>query len=176
MLKKKNYYIDNKKFQEELIKYQSQLKQNIENNLPEPKANDYIGKCILDIAKNYSNKPKFIGYTNLWKEEMMADAIISCIKYGIKKYNTEKYNNPLAYFTEIVHWCFVRRIGIEKFEQYKKLKSQMDNDLILKLSINSYKNDKNEFADDIIKTFEDKIKNKVKKTPKKGIEVFIDSE
>lgn len=172
---KPNHYVNNKKFQEELLNYHAKLKEASEKGEPDPIANDYIGKCILDIAYSYASKSKFLGYTNLWKEEMISDAIDSCVRYGIKSYNPEKYSNPLAYFTEVVHWSFVRRINREKKEQYMKLKSQTDNDLLLKLSQNSYKNENNEIADNLIKQFEDKIKaSKLKKNPKKGIEAFIE--
>ena len=175
MAKKHNHYIDNKLFQQALVDYHIKLKEARANGDPDPRANDYIGKCILLITNRYASKSKFFGYSNLWKEEMIADAIDSCVRYGIKSYNPEKFSNPLAYFTEVTHWSFVRRINEEKKEQYRKLKSMTETDLLLKLSQNSYKNESNEIADSLIKSFEDKMKNKkVQKNAKKGIEVFIE--
>lgn len=168
-------YINNKTFQDEMVKYNKELTAAIEAGIEEPRANDYIGKAIVSIAQKYSNKSKFYGYTNLWKQEMVSDGIESCIKYGLKNYNPNKFSNPMAYFTEIIHWSFVRRIKREKKEQYKKLKNQQDNELLVKLSTNKYKNNENEIADHLIKDFEKKMEeDKSKRNVKKGVELFID--
>lgn len=174
---KSNYYINNKLLQEEMIKYQNSLKEAKDQGKPEPKANDYIGKSLVDIATRYANKGKFFMYSKGWHDEMILDGIENCIKYGLKNYNPEKYSNPLAYFTEIIHWSFIRRIKREKKEQYKKLKCQVENELLIKLNSNKYINAENEIADNLIKDFEIKmIEEKNKRNVKKGVELFIDME
>ena len=171
----KKHYVNNKLLQEEMIKYQQSLRDCASQGKEEPRASDYIGKCILDIANRYSTKPKFYSYSKAWKDEMIPDGIENCIKYGLKNYNPEKFFNPLAYFTEIIHWSFVRRIKREKKEQYKKLKCQIDNELLEKLASNKYMSNENEIADHLIKDFEAKmIEDKKKRNVKKGIELFIE--
>jgi hypothetical protein len=178
MAKVKINYVDNKKLQEELVKYQQAVKEAKEKGEKEPKANDFIGKCIYDIATNYAKKGSFFSYTADWKTEMICDGIENCVKYGIKGYNTEKYSNPLTYFTEIIHWSFVRRIKREKKEQYKKLKNQINNELVQKLASNKYiENTPPEAVDKLIGEFEAKMnKDKNKKNTKKGIELFLEME
>lgn len=177
-MKKANHYINNKQLQEEMLLYNQKVIENRNNLKPEPPASTYIGQSILFIANRYASKHKFFGYTNLWKEEMIADGIEDCIKYGLKNYDPLKFSNPFAYFTEIIHWAFVRRIKREKLEQYKKLKNQQSNELIVQLSSNSYKNTENEIADNLIKDFERKIGEEKKKRSnvKKGVELFSEEE
>lgn len=176
MLKpKKIHYINNKKLQEEMLKYFQQCKEAKESNKQLPRANDYIGISIKHIATKYANKAKFFGYSNLWKEEMISDGIENCIKYGLNNYNPEKYSNPFAYFTEVIHFAFLRRIKREKKEQYKKLKSQQDNEHLVTLNSNKYKNNENEIADNMIKDFEHKmLDEKNKRNTKKGVELFLE--
>lgn len=158
-----------------MLIYQQKCKEASEAGKVDPVASNYIGECIFHIANKYSTKGKFFGYTNLWKEEMIYDGIENCIKYGLKNYNPQKYSNPFAYFTEIIHWSFIRRIKREKREQYKKLKIQLDNNLLVTLSSNKYKNNENETADHLIKDFEDKLsEEKNKRNIKKGIDLFVE--
>lgn len=168
-------YINNKTFQEEMIKYHKSLTDAIEKNEPEPKANDYIGKAIYQIATKYANKSHFYGYTNLWKDEMIWDGIENCIRYGLKNYNPEKYNNPMAYFTEIIKWAFIGRIQREKKEQYAKLKCQQSNEMLETVTRNKFKNGDNDIADHLIMNFERKMsESKIKRNVKKGIELFTE--
>ena len=44
---------------------------------------------------------------------MISDGIENCVQY-IHNFNPEKSQNPFAYFTQIIHYAFLRRIGKEK--------------------------------------------------------------
>lgn len=168
-------YVDNQKLQQEIVLYQQAIKEALANGKPEPRANDFIGKSIWDIAHRFATKRNWVGYTNLWKEEMIHDGIENCIRYGLKKYDAEKYNSPLNYFTKIIQQSFVRRIEREKKEQVTRLKSKLDNEQIILLADNSYKLADNETADRLIREFEEKqVKAKLKKNAKKGVELFMD--
>lgn len=171
-------YIDNKLLHAEMLKYHYAIKEAADLGIQEPIASDYIGDCIFKIAHKYATFWKFNRYSNSWKEEMISDGIENCIKYGLKGFNPEKYKNPLAYFTEIIHWSFIRRIKREKKEQYKKLKGHQEMDLLHKLNSNTYKsNFENEVADTIIADFEKKlVEEKEKRNTKKGIEAFIETD
>jgi len=172
---RKVHYVNNKKFQEEMLIYHQKLLLSKENNEPAPIPSNYIGECILHIAKNYSNKPKFFGYSNLWKEEMIADGIEDCIKNGLKNYDPTRFSNPFAYFTEVIHWAFVRRIKREKREQYKKMKNKQNNDLVLSLASNKYVKADDDVTDHLIKDFETKLEEeKTKRNSKKGIDLFCE--
>ena len=169
-------YIKKQVFHEELVKYQEKVKFAKANGLPIPPANDIIGRAIQQIAENYARRYNFNKYSNSWKEEMIGDAILNCIQYGLNSFNPEKSQNPFGYFTTVVEFSFIRRIKREKKEQYKKLKCQQENDLSYKLNSNAYRsNFENEIADFLIKDFENKLEEeKSKRTLKKGLEYFFD--
>ena len=43
----------------------------------------------------------------------ISDGIENCVQY-IHNFNPEKSKNPFAYFTQIIHYAFLRRIQREK--------------------------------------------------------------
>ena len=49
----------------------------------------------------------------MFKEDMISDGIEKCVQY-IHNFNPEKSKNPFAYFTQIIHYAFLRRIQREK--------------------------------------------------------------
>jgi hypothetical protein len=116
----KVHYVDNKAFQAALLAYKRKRELAAAEGRPEPRIPDYIGICIMDIAKNLATKGNFVNYT--YKEEMIGDGIENCIKY-MNNYDPDNYKNPLAYFTRIVWNQFILRIDSEKKETYVKYKS-----------------------------------------------------
>ncbi len=70
-----------------------------------------LGKMLLLIAKNLSNKGNFINYT--WKDDMIQEAVFTCCKY-LKNFNLEKSRNPFAYITTICSHAFVNYIIKQK--------------------------------------------------------------
>ena len=79
--------------------------------LPKPPIPRYIGECFLKIANHLSFKPNFVNY--MFKEDMISDGIENCVQY-IHNFNPEKSKNPFAYFTQVIHYAFLRRIQKEK--------------------------------------------------------------
>lgn len=112
-------YVDNEKLQATLVKYFEAIKLAKALGKDKPKIPDYIGECILTIANKYSTAGNWRNYS--YREEMVSDAIENCLQY-FENYDTNKYKNPLAYFTEICKWAFVRRIKKEQKQQYLKYK------------------------------------------------------
>jgi hypothetical protein len=108
------HYINNQEFYHAIIEYKEKLKTNPTERVPE-----YIGKCILDIARKYSTIPKFSGYS--FREEMISDAIENCLLY-LTNFDETKYSNPLAYYTQICFYAFLRRIAKEQKQSYIKYK------------------------------------------------------
>ena len=105
------HYVDNAKFLEEIKKWNEKRKEAEEQGEPTPQVTNYIGECFLKIANGLSYKPNFINYT--YKQEMISDGIENCLQY-IHNFNPEKSKNPFAYFTQIIHYAFLRRIQKEK--------------------------------------------------------------
>lgn len=79
-----------------------------------------LGEIFLIIATNLSNKSNFVGYT--WKDEMVAEAVYTCVKY-FKNFDQEKSNNPFAYITRICYNSFVN--SIKKNNRHGKIKQEL---------------------------------------------------
>ena len=109
--KKSEHYVNNKEFLEALIVYRSKVKAAQEAGEPLPRITNYLGECFLKIATHLSFKPNFVNY--MFKDDMVCDGIENCVQY-INNFNPEKSKNPFAYFTQIIHYAFLRRIQKEK--------------------------------------------------------------
>ena len=105
------HYVNNKEFLAALIKYREDVDIAKINDRPKPVIPRYIGDCFLKIANHLSFKPNFVNY--MFKEDMISDGIENCVQY-IHNFNPEKSQNPFAYFTQIIHYAFLRRIQREK--------------------------------------------------------------
>ena len=49
----------------------------------------------------------------MFRDDMISDGIENCVQY-IHNFDPEKSRNPFAYFTQIIHYAFLRRIQKEK--------------------------------------------------------------
>ena len=108
---KSEHYVNNKEFLAALIKYREDVEIAKLRDKPKPVIPRYIGECFLKIANHLSFKPNFVNY--MFKEDMISDGIENCVQY-IHNFNPEKSQNPFAYFTQIIHYAFLRRIQKEK--------------------------------------------------------------
>ncbi len=109
--KRSEHYVNNKEFLHALIKYKEDKVIAAEKGEPKPQIPRYIGECFLKIATHLSFKPNFVNY--MFKDDMICDGIENCVQY-IHNFNPEKSQNPFAYFTQIIHYAFLRRIQKEK--------------------------------------------------------------
>ena len=109
--KRSEHYVNNKEFLAALIKYREDKEIAVLQDKPKPPIPRYIGECFLKIANHLSFKPNFVNY--MFKEDMISDGIENCVQY-IHNFNPEKSQNPFAYFTQIIHYAFLRRIQREK--------------------------------------------------------------
>jgi DNA-directed RNA polymerase specialized sigma24 family protein len=71
-----------------------------------------LGEMVLLIATRYSEKGSFSGYT--YKDDMVCEAVLTCIKY-MHNFDVEKEGaNPFAYFSKIIHNAFLNFIAKQK--------------------------------------------------------------
>ena len=112
--KKKEHYVDNKKFLAALVVYRTECAEATEKGLGKPRVSNYIGDCFLKIATHLSYRPNFINY--MYREDMIGDGIENCVQY-IHNFDPDKSSNPFAYFTQIVYYAYLRRIAKEKRQQ-----------------------------------------------------------
>ena len=109
--KRSEHYVNNKEFLAAIIEYKRMIVEAEELGNPKPRIPNYIGECFLKIATHLSYKPNFVNY--MFKDDMVCDGIENCVQY-INNFNPEKSQNPFAYFTQIIHYAFLRRIQREK--------------------------------------------------------------
>lgn len=111
---KKNFYVDNELLYEAMVEYKKGLETDPKYPMPR-----YLAEGIMKIAHGLSNFYLYAGYTDLWKENMVDDAIFTCISY-VKSFNTEKYKNVHAYITKMCSSAFKHRLNIEKKKEATK--------------------------------------------------------
>lgn len=117
--KKTRAYVNNPDFYEAIVAYQKVVKthrrEQKQNNTdqPDPVIPRYIGECIMLICNNLAKKPNFFGYSPVWKEEFVSDAIERSIM-ALKNFDPKKSSNPFAYFTQIAYNAFLFRLKKEK--------------------------------------------------------------
>ncbi len=109
--KRSEHYVNNKEFLTAIIAYKDMIALAEARGEAKPVIPRYIGECFLKIANHLSFKPNFVNY--MFKDDMVCDGIENCVQY-INNFNPEKSKNPFAYFTQIIHYAFLRRIQKEK--------------------------------------------------------------
>ena len=105
------HYVNNKEFLAAIVEYKERVALAAERGEEKPRITNYLGECFLKIATHLSFKPNFVNY--MFKDDMVCDGIENCVQY-INNFNPEKSKNPFAYFTQIIHYAFLRRIQKEK--------------------------------------------------------------
>lgn len=99
---KEKFYVEPKKFDEEILKYYDSGEMS-----------DELASMVSKIANKLSYASNFVNYT--YREEMVGDGIVRMFKALMaKKYDREKGTNPFSYFTRIAFNAFRNRIKKEK--------------------------------------------------------------
>lgn len=117
------HYVNNKQLYEEMKKFRQSVQDARDQGLERPRVPEYIGECLILIARNLAKKINFAGYS--FKADMISDGIENCINY-IDNFDPEKSNNPFAYSTQIIYYAFLRRIQKEKRQAYIKHKNMIN--------------------------------------------------
>lgn len=179
-VKKSNHYVDNQKFYNEIVEYKKKVEIAKENGLEKPRLSEYIGKCIFLIAENLARRPRYMNYS--FVEEMKSDAIENSLRY-FDNFDTTKYDNPFAYFTQITNYAFLRRIKDEEKKRYviyKKFQESILDTADASLMVDMDDNHliTSQMYDNLnvfIKNFEDKekVKKEKRKSVREGLEKFV---
>lgn len=177
--KMNSHYVDNKKLYAVIVDHHKKVEEAKQQNKAVPRIPNYVGECILLIAQRLATKPNFVNYS--YREEMISDGIENCISY-FDNFDPTKYDNPFAYFTQIIYFAFIRRIQKEKKQIYIKYKT-VENSMLFNEIVEQGDDDvvyvptdfDAENVSEFIKWFEGNIdKKKVKR--KKGVETFIEED
>lgn len=94
------YYLTNRQLLEELMEYQ---KTKI--------VSEKLGGMFAALSKKVANRANFYRYT--YKDDMIAEAVLTCIKY-MDNFSPDKSKNPFSYFTTVVYHSFQGFINKEK--------------------------------------------------------------
>ena len=137
--KRSEHYVNNKEFLAALIRHRENIEIAEIQGKEKLRIPRYIGECFLKIATHLSFKPNFVNY--MFKEDMISDGIENCVQY-IHNFNPEKSQNPFAYFTQIIHYAFLRRI------QREKRQLEIKNKIIEKSGYNEVFDDSNKIDGD----------------------------
>jgi hypothetical protein len=131
--KKEKFYVEPKKFDEEISNYYET------GNMT-----DELADMVSKIAHKLSYASNFINYT--YREDMVGDALIRMFKALIsKKYDRIKGTNPFSYFTRIAFNAFRNRIKKEKHINETHLKYQEEL-IMMSENQNVFKNKKGLFT------------------------------
>ena len=171
MAKAKNY-INNKTLYTSMVEHRTKLELAKREEKPKPQVSNYIGQSILLICNNLAKKPNFSGYT--YKQDMISDGIIDCIA-AVDNFNPDRTNNPFAYFTQIAWNAFIRRIHKEKKQTYIKHKN-FENSFLMNQLWTDAENihlKANEYSDEVVRSYENKLTIAKKNSKLSGVEKFI---
>lgn len=123
----KNHYVNNKDLYERTKQWKKEFDEyQIHNPGKLLKMPDSIAKDVIAIANGLIKRYNFSGYSENWKQDMVADGIEDCIK-GLHNFDPEKSTNVYGYINKTCWWAFVRRIKTEKRENASKYRFYLDN-------------------------------------------------
>lgn len=106
---KREHYVDNDLLYEEMVKWTNKNKGRIKRTaLP-----DIVARGVIDIANGLIKRYNFSGYSDNWKQDMIADGIEDCIK-GLHNFDPNKSKNVYGYINQTCWYAFIRRIKTEK--------------------------------------------------------------
>lgn len=103
------YYLSNSKLLPAVIQSKEQGKITSE-----------LAEMLMMLATRYASRPIFAMYT--YREDMVAEALADLCKNALK-FNTERSNNPFAYYTSCIHNSFLGFLNVEK--KQRKIRDQL---------------------------------------------------
>ena len=121
--KNKKHYVNNKEFLQIIKDWNVACKEALASGLPRPRIPESAGKILMLIAERYSLRPNFRNYT--FRSDMVLQGIENAVK-AFPSFDPDRFSNPLAYFTQCIHYSFIGTITKEKKMLYAKIKLIQD--------------------------------------------------
>ena len=167
--KRKRNYVNNPDFLAALKEYKIVCKTAEDDGKRLPSIPRYIGDCIDLMSRRIATRKNFSGYP--FVEDMIQDGIETCFRY-LDRFNSDKYDNPFAFFSRVIWRAFLQRIAKEKKQLYVKYKNSQN----VHLDGGVYESDNHndysmshytvevDYMNDYIEDYETKMKEKKEKT------------
>ena len=162
--KDKLHYVDNKKFLQAMVDWRLKVQKAEDKKRKKPVVTNYIGECFLKIANHLSYRPNFINYT--YRDDMISDGIENCLQY-MNNFNSEKSNNPFAYFTQIIYYAFIRRIQKEKKQQ--DVKAKLISNTGVELMMDSLVGDDAQYKNQMLDFLQKNVKESTPAEPRQAL-------
>ena len=162
--KLKPHYVDNKKFLQAMVDWRLKVQKAENKKRKKPVVTNYIGECFLKIANHLSYRPNFINYT--YRDDMISDGIENCLQY-MNNFNSEKSNNPFAYFTQIIYYAFIRRIQKEKKQQ--DIKAKLISNTGVELMMDSLVGDDAQYKNQMLDFLQKNVKESIPAEPRQAL-------
>ena len=162
--KDKLHYVDNKKFLQAMVDWRLKVQKAEDKKRKKPVVTNYIGECFLKIANHLSYRPNFINYT--YRDDMISDGIENCLQY-MNNFNSEKSNNPFAYFTQIIYYAFIRRIQKEKKQQ--DIKAKLISNTGVELMMDSLVGDDAQYKNQMLDFLQKNVKESIPAEPRQAL-------
>ena len=162
--KLKPHYVDNKKFLQAMVDWRLKVQKAEDKKRKKPVVTNYIGECFLKIANHLSYRPNFINYT--YRDDMISDGIENCLQY-MNNFNSEKSNNPFAYFTQIIYYAFIRRIQKEKKQQ--DIKAKLISNTGVELMMDSLVGDDAQYKNQMLDFLQKNVKESIPAEPRQAL-------
>tara|TARA_B100001971_G_scaffold168837_1_gene160479 strand:+ start:156 stop:677 length:522 start_codon:yes stop_codon:yes gene_type:complete len=163
-VKLKPHYVDNKKFLQAMVDWRLKVQKAEDKKRKKPVVTNYIGECFLKIANHLSYRPNFINYT--YRDDMISDGIENCLQY-MNNFNSEKSNNPFAYFTQIIYYAFIRRIQKEKKQQ--DIKAKLISNTGVELMMDSLVGDDAQYKNQMLDFLQKNVKESIPAEPRQAL-------
>jgi myo-inositol-1-phosphate synthase len=170
---KSSHYVDREEFVKALQERRVLVDESKANGTPMPRISEYIGGCIMALSKGLAKKYQFNGYS--FKDEMVSDAIIHCLRY-IDSFDPSRGTSPFSYFTQSCYYQFLARIQLEKTQQYIRYSRLLDSGSLNEVSqqpdaYSSFDIDMSELdtshLSDFVSNYEKAIQRAAAKKPKR---------
>lgn len=114
------HYVNNKQLLEQIKEYQKANERALAEGKEQIQIPNSIGTAIFLICTNLAHRFNFRDYT--YRDEMVEDGIVNCVA-AVTKFDSTKSSNPYGYFSIIAYNAFVRRIHMERKQNYTKHKN-----------------------------------------------------
>ena len=135
-VKEETKYLDKDEFYNVMKEFNEKVELSKLNNTNLPPIPEKLGKFLLIMAEKIVNMPRLRGYS--YKDEMIGDCLENALRYGIYNFKHLEYDNPHAYFTQIMYWACKRRIYAEEKQLYIKYKNMEMHNYLDEIGIEEY--------------------------------------